>query len=172
MSVPESDMLPMGEPTPPENPNGLRGFDVLGQFLADDGWYAHRLEGKHAFTMGFTGKNGDLRCYATIRVDVEQFIFYAVSPVKVPEELRPAVAEFTARANFGLRIGNFELDFSDGEVRYKSSLDFEDIALTPELLRNHIYPAVQTMDRYLPGLMRVTYGGATPLEAIQEIEGE
>ncbi|MBP8974021.1 MAG: YbjN domain-containing protein, partial [Anaerolineae bacterium] len=85
---------------------------------------------------------------------------------------RPAVAEFLTRANFGLRIGNFELDYHDGEVRYKTSLDFEDEKLTPALIRNAVYPAVTTMDRYLPGLMKVVYGGRTPYEAIEEIEAE
>jgi hypothetical protein len=81
-----------------------------------------------------------------------------------------AVAEFITRANYGLRIGNFELDFDDGEVRYKSSLDFEGLALTPELIRNTIYPAVQTIDRYLPGLMSVFYASKSPAEAIAEVE--
>jgi hypothetical protein len=39
------------------------------------------------------------------------------------------------------------------------------------LIRNAIYPAVHTMDRYLPGLLRVSFGGATPHEAIEEAEG-
>ena len=33
-----------------------------------------------------------------------------------------AAAEFEPRANFGLNIGMMELDMTDGEVRYKSSL--------------------------------------------------
>jgi hypothetical protein len=121
--------------------------------------------------MSYTGKNGDLRCYAIVRVDLEEFLFYAVAPIKVPEDDRAAVAEYLTRANYGLRIGNFELDYSDGEVRYKSSLDFEGQQLTSDLIRNAIYPAVHTMDRYLPGLLRVTFGGATPHEAIEEVEG-
>jgi hypothetical protein len=112
-----------------------------------------------------------LRCYAIVRVDLEEFLFYAVAPVKVPEDVRIAVAEYVTRANYGLRIGNFELDYSDGEVRYKSSIDFEGQTLTSELIRNAIYPAVHTMDRYLSGLLRVSFGGATPLEAIEEVEG-
>ena len=56
-------------------------------------------------------------------------------------------------------------------MRYKSSLDFEGALLTPALIRNAIYPAVQTLDRYLPGLMSVIYGGQTPEVAIQTIEG-
>jgi hypothetical protein len=161
---------PREEPRP-ENRNGLQAFELLSSYLDSDEWFPRRIEGKYAYSMSYSGKNGDLRCYAIVRVDLEEFLFYAVAPVKVPEEIRMAVAEYLTRANYGLRIGNFELDYSDGEVRYKSSLDFEGQSLTADLIRNAIYPAVHTMDRYLPGLLRVSFGGATPHEAIEEVEG-
>ena len=81
-----------------------------------------------------------------------------------------AIAELLTRANLGIRIGNFGMDYSDGEIRYKSSLDFEGQSLTPTFIRNSIHPAVQTMEYYFPGFIRVAFGGATPLEAIEEIE--
>lgn len=154
-----------------QNPNGLQAFETLGQFLQDDGWYPQLLEGKHIYRIGYSGTNGQIAGYAQVAIQSEQFIFYAVSPVKAPEDARLRLAEFLTRANYGLRIGNFELDFNDGEVRYKSSIDFEGEALTPALIRNAMYPAVQTMDHYLAGLMAVMYGGKTPAEAIAEIEG-
>ncbi|MBN1202725.1 MAG: YbjN domain-containing protein [Anaerolineae bacterium] len=154
----------------PLNPNGLQAFETLREFLTQDEWHPQQIEGKHVYRMLFVGKNADLRCYAQIIVHMEQLLFYAVAPTRVPEEVRPAVAEFLSRANYGMHIGNFELDYSDGEVRYKSSLDFEGEALTPNLIRHAIYPAVLIMDRYLPGLMSVVYGGRTPFEAIEEIE--
>ena len=153
------------------HPNGLAAHENLGRFLNADNWYPRPVDGQHAYRTHYKGKNGELRCYAQVRVDVQQFLFYAVATVKVPEDARPAVAEFITRANYGLRIGNFELDYGDGEVRYKSSLDFEDEALSDNLIRNTIYPAVQTLDSYLPGLMKVAFGGLTPFEAIEEIEG-
>lgn len=124
------------------------------------------------YRVGFEGKNGRYTCFAQIRMDLEQFMFYAIAPVKVPEAAHAAAAEFLTRANYGLRIGNFEMDYTDGEVRYKSSLDFEDALLTPALIRNAIYPAVQTLDRYMPGLMAVVYGGQAPQAAIEVIEGQ
>lgn len=166
----EDDYQDPRENPRPENRNGLQAFELLTSFLDQDEWFPRRIEGKYAYSMSYSGKNGDLRCYAIIRVDLEEFLFYAVAPIKVPEAVRPAVAEYITRANYGLRIGNFELDYADGEVRYKSSLDFEGQMLTPELIRNAIYPAVHTMDRYLSGLLRVSFGGATPLEAIEEVE--
>jgi len=150
--------------------NALQAFKTLGEFLEEDGWHPQEVEGKQLYRTGFSGENAQTVCYAQIRVDLEQFVFYVLAPVKAPEALRPAVAEFLILANYGMRIGNFEMDFSDGKVRYKSSLDFEKTVLSAELIRNAIYPAVQTMDRYLPGLMGVLYGGKSPAEAVAAIE--
>ena len=150
--------------------NGWRAFATLTQFLKDDGWYPQQLDEKTIHRVYFAGKNGELRCYAQIRVDLEQFLFYVIAPVKSPEPMYAQVAEYITRANYGLRIGNFEMDYSDGEVRYKSSLDFEEEPLTPTLIKNAMYPAVHTMDLYLPGLLGVMYGNKTPAEAIHDIE--
>lgn len=154
-----------------EHANGLRAYAALGRYLSADGWFPQPVEDTYSYRMFYSGESGELRCYAIVRVDLEQFLFYAVAGVRVPEERRLAAAEFIIRANYGMRIGNFEMDFRDGEVRYKSSLDFEGELLSDNLIRNAIYPAVQIMDEYLPGLMKVAFGGKSPEEAIREIEG-
>jgi hypothetical protein len=155
-----------------EHPNGWVAFEVLGTFLEEDGWHPQRVGEQTIYRVFFGGENGDLRCYAKVDVNLELFLFYALAPIKVPDEKRLIVAEYLTRANYGLRIGKFELDFNDGEVRYKSSLDFEGETLSHAWLQHAIYPAVQTMDRYLPGLMNVLYGGVSPAEAVAEIEGQ
>jgi hypothetical protein len=154
------------------NANGLQAFATLEQFLTEDDWYPQRLESSYTLRSRYDGSNGQYTCYFTIRVEFEQFTCYVMPAFRVPEEQRSAVAEYLTRANYGLHIGNFEMDYSDGEVRYKSSLDFEGVPLTPELIRNAIYPAARTTDRYMPGMMKVIYGGLSPEEAIVEIEGE
>ncbi|MFP4394682.1 MAG: YbjN domain-containing protein [Anaerolineales bacterium] len=153
-----------------ENTNSWRAFAALGQFLLDDDWHPQQVEEKTIYRIYFSGQNGEQRCYAQIRIDLEQFLFYSVAPVKAPEEKRAAMAEFVTRANYGLRIGNFEMDYRDGEIRYKSSLDFEGEDLSPALIKNAIYPAVRTMDFYLPGIMQVLYGNESAAEVIAEIE--
>jgi hypothetical protein len=156
-----------------EHYGSLEAFATLGRFLEEDGWHPQQLEGQeYMYRVGFSGQNGQTNCYAQIRPNLDQFLFYVMAPTRAPEETRHAVAEYITRANYGLRIGNFEMDFSDGEVRYKSSLDFEAATLTPELIKNTIYPAVQTMDRYLPGLMAVVYGGKPAADAIEEVESD
>ena len=151
---------------------GIRAFQTVGHFMEEDGWHPQTLDDNYVYRAYFVGHNGEVTCFAQVRVDLEQFIFYVVMPVRAPVHMRPAVAEYITRANYGLRIGNFEMDFDDGEVRYKSSLDFEGVELDAGLIRNTIYPAVQTMDRYLPGILSVIFGGKSAEEAIAAIEEE
>ena len=152
--------------------NGVRAFEAVGKFMEEDGWHPQPLDENFVYRAYFVGHNGEVTCFAQVRPDLEQFIFYVVMPVRVPANMRVTVAEYITRTNYGLRIGNFEMDFDDGEVRYKSSLDFEGVELTTGLIRNAIYPAVQTMDRYLPGLLSVIFGGKSAEEAILAIEEE
>ena len=155
-----------------DDTNAQKAFETLGKFLETDGWYPQRIEGQTIYRMGFAGSKAQYPCLARIRMDLEQFVFYVMAPVKALAEARGTLAEFLTRANYGLRIGNFELDMRDGEIRYKSSLDFEGVDLDPRLIKNAIYPAVQSMDRYLPGMMAVMHGGASAEAAIQMVEGK
>ncbi len=166
------DMEPDGDAQEVESTAGLRAFATVGQFMEEDGWHPQVLEDNYVYRSFFVGHNGEVTCFAQVRVDLEQFIFYVVMPVRAPANMRQKVAEYITRANYGLRIGNFEMDFDDGEVRYKSSIDFEGADLTPGLIRNTIYPAVQTMDRYLPGVLSVIFGGKSAAEAIAAIEDD
>jgi hypothetical protein len=145
-------------------------FNSLVEFFEGDEWDFHWMEGMPILSMGFTGRNGKWMCYAQAREDQEQFVFYSVCPINVPEDRRMKVAEFITRANYGMIIGNFEMDFNDGEVRYKTSIDVEGETLTPPLIKQMVYSNVIIMDRYLPGIMRVIYGDGAPDEEIQKIE--
>ncbi|NJK80789.1 MAG: YbjN domain-containing protein [Chloroflexaceae bacterium] len=153
-----------------EHPNGLYAFVKVGEYLEEHDWHPQRIPDKYTYRTAFHGKNGNILCYAQVRIEAEQLVFYAMAPIKIAEEQRPTVAEFLTRANYGMYIGNFEMDWNDGEVRYKSSIDFEGTQLNDLLIRNTIYPAVRLMDRYLPGLFKVAYGGVSPLDAVREIE--
>jgi hypothetical protein len=146
-------------------------FDVVVKFFEEDNWNFNWLEGMSVLSVPFTGKSGRWMCYAQAREDQEQFVFYSVGPVNAPPERQAAVAEFITRANYGMIIGNFEMDYNDGEIRYKTSIDVEGDGLTAELIKQLVYANVIIMDRYLPGIMTVIYGNATPVEEIEKIEG-
>jgi hypothetical protein len=42
--------------------------------------------------------------------------FYTHVQCRVPKEKRPVLIEYLTRANYGLWLGNFELDLRDGEI--------------------------------------------------------
>ena len=148
-----------------------RILEAVGRFLEEDDWPISQVEGRTVYKTGFEGKNGQFTCYAQERDEQEQFVFYSVFPVRAPEGKHSNVAEFITRANYGMIVGNFELDYTDGEIRYKTSVDVEDLDMIDPLIRHMIYANVLTMDKYFPGLMRVLYAGIAPTDAIEEVEG-
>jgi hypothetical protein len=148
-----------------------RILEIVGRFLEEDDWPFNLIEGRAVYKTGFEGKNGQFTCYAQERTEQQQFVFYAIFPVRAPDNRLADVAEFITRANYGMIIGNFELDYSDGEIRYKTSVDIEDVEVVEPLIRHLIYANVLTMDKYFPGLMRVIYGGISAASAVEEIEG-
>ena len=146
-------------------------LDVAISFFKEDGWSFTQLEDQPILRVGFEGENGQWTCYAQALEEQTQLLVYSICPVKTPEDRRMAVAELLTRANYGLFIGNFELDFDDGEIRYKTSIDVEGDRLSPALVRPLVYANVMMMDRYLPGIMSVIYGDVAPAEAVARVEG-
>ena len=149
--------------------NGLFAFEQLGKYVQQQDWQAEQLPDRPIYLLTITGKNGVFRAFARIRPDIEQFMFYILTPHKAAQTVRSEVMAFITHVNYGLRIGNFEMDVEDGEVRYKSSIDFDGEPLTFNLIRNTIYPAVHTMDSYWPGLKQVMAGALTAVAAIETI---
>ncbi|MGF1488875.1 MAG: YbjN domain-containing protein [Prochloraceae cyanobacterium] len=103
----------------------------------------------------FSGENGRWNCLLKTRENQAQLVFYSICPIPAPESKRIAIAEFITRANYNIIIGNFELDFDDGEIRYKTSIDVEGDRLSHSNLESIIYPNLGTIDRYLPGIKAI-----------------
>lgn len=122
----------MAQVPPPPNPmmQAVKAF-----FTADNRTY-EEMEGRNILRTRFSGEHANWTCYAQVKEEQERFMFYSTLESKVPEDRRIAMAEYLTRANYGLLIGNFEMDFADGEVRFKTSVDIEDSALTHKLIQN------------------------------------
>ncbi len=141
-----------------------RIYTALLQFFDD--WFFAQNDEETFLRLFYSGKHGDWDAYAQARDEQGQFIFYSVLPQSVPEDQRPAMAELLTRLNYGLILGNFELDYDDGEVRYKTSIDVEGSELTPELIKPVVYANLGTMDQYWPALAAVAAGHAAPQAAL------
>lgn len=142
-------------------------FQTMVNFFTEDDWSYAKIQGEPALYLAFEGDNGSWNCYAKAREDEEQFVFYSICPIKVPKVKRRTLGEFIARANYGMMIGNFELDFTDGEIRYKTSIDVEGDKLSFALIKRLVYANVTMMDEYLPGIKLVLESGMSPEDAIR-----
>jgi hypothetical protein len=145
-------------------------FDQLINFFTNDDWSFTRLQGQPILYTAIQGEHGEWNCYAHMREAQAQFVFYSICPIATPEDKRLAIAEFITRANSGMILGNFELDFEDGEIRYKTSIDVTDDYLSHALIEQLVYANVSMMDAYLPGIRSVIAGEASPAEAIRRLE--
>lgn len=143
--------------------------DTLHAFFSENEW-ATNAGNNGSLVTGFQGKNGQWTCVAVPLEEQDQLLFYSVCPVSTPAEKLGAVAELLHRANYGMHIGNFELDFGDGEVRFKTSIDTEGDEPSVALYRNLIYMNCMMMDRYLPAILKVIAGDTEPSAAIEEVE--
>ncbi len=146
-------------------------YDAMTTFFTADQWPYLALEGSLALTLNFAGQNARWTCYAQAREEQQQFVFYSLCPVIIPEDRRAEVLEFLTRANYGLIIGNFEMDLDEGEVRYKTSFDCEDVPVTPALFKNAIYPNLAMMDQFLPGILALVYAEDARVDALAAAVG-
>jgi hypothetical protein len=147
-----------------------RLLDTVVEHLESEG-LEYDVTSDECVDLSFTTTNGVLVTWFSLDEQDQVVLFVSRCPVFVPLERREAAMEFLTRANFGLRLGHFEFDLDDGEVRYKTSIDVEGDRLTPALVERLMRPNLSTMNRYLPGLLRVAFGATTPAQEITAIEG-
>jgi hypothetical protein len=139
-------------------------------FFEENDWKFEVVPDDSAVVVGFQGEHGKWKCYSKARDEEQQVVFYSLFPTKVSKDRIQFMSELLSRANYGIVIGNFELDYDDGEVRYKTSIDVEGEQLTSSLMDNIVCANVDAMDAYFPAIQAVIDGKLSPQEAIKFAE--
>ena len=129
-----------------------------------------RLEGTDILATDWAGENGAWMCYFHAQERDQQLLIYSVLTEAIPAEQRPAMAEFLTRVNYYMAIGNFEMDYDEGEVRYKTSVDVEGDHLSVAMARRLFKINVATMDLFLPGIEAVVRGDGSPTEVLDSLK--
>jgi len=133
----------------PDTPNTLLG--ELKRVFAENGWPYSEVAGAPVLLSELTGPEGSWDFYAQAVEEKDLVLLYSIVPQRVPVERRVEVSEFLTRANYGLADGNFELDFDDGEVRFKSVLHVP--AELDEILVKRVVRLNGTaLETYLPSI--------------------
>lgn len=113
---------------------------------------------------------GEWTLFVVCREEHGRCSIYSQAPWTAPETSRPAMAELLTRLNYGLALGNLEMDFADGEVRFKSSVDVSGSHLALAMFDAILDANLAAMDAYLPALEAVRDGRMTPAEAAASVE--
>lgn len=105
-----------------------------------------------------------------IRFLPDGYISHTTSRISADNDTRAKTAEYLTRANYGLRNGNFELDFRDGEIRFKVFCRSGDIELTDRQITDAFVLPIIQFDTYGNDLLAVLFGMKEPEQAIQDAE--
>jgi hypothetical protein len=140
-------------------------FEAVFKFFDEEGWPVAEVSQESVLYLPFQGQHGQWMCYAQVRPELNQIMFYSYCPVAAPAERRAAVAELIIRINFNVAVGNFDLDYELGQIRYRTSLDLTGAQWDAALLRMLVYINVGMMDQYLPSILATCYGTAEPVAA-------
>ena len=149
--------------------------NLIKKFFDKGGWkynYKEVSDGRAIFTAGVNMNNalGNLRICIIVRQDY--YTVYAIFNNHAEKKYYSQVAEYLHRANYGMKNGNFEFDFEDGEVRFKTYVNFEGIQLSDDIIEESILVPVFMFDTYGKNLLRIMLGDDNPKKLIEEAEKE
>lgn len=147
--------------------------NVVKKFLDDDEWHYSFDEKTGIFRFNLRIRSKIKKISYVIDVHDEEFIVYGMSPVCADSEdaeMMAQMAEFICRANCGLMNGCFELDFSDGEIRFRSFVDSDNLLPSTEVVENSVYCTSAMFKRYAAGIVDIIFGGASAKDAIAKCE--
>lgn len=145
-------------------------INLIKSFFDTGKWQYHYREKDKVFLSGVNMNNvlGTLKIQ--ILIDKDYYTVYVYLPAKAEKSCFDKVSEYLHRANFGLQNGNFEIDYEDGEIRYKSFVDFENTKLSKDIVAKSIIMPIFMFDRYGRGLIKLMLNEGDPKELIQEAE--
>ncbi len=123
-----------------------------------------------ALGMNLKGKLSS--CRILVVVDDRDIQCFTTCPIKATEDVRPQVAEFITRANFGLKIGKFELDYNDGEVRYQTILPCSEGVPPIKDVERVVDMGFLMFQRFGDGLIKNLMGFGNPAEDIKAITNQ
>lgn len=143
-------------------------------FLTEDEWKYDfdRDRGVFRFGVSIEGRMKQVRY--TIGVSSDSFVVYASYPLggdPEDKDLMARLCEFITRANYGMKWGCFEMDWDDGEIRFKVFVDCEGILPSREIIMNSVVSPGMICNRYADGFIDVIFREADAEKAVAKCEG-
>ncbi len=147
--------------------------EFVKKFLDAHDWHYDMNDHGHVAT--FTGGVGGFKgLYNSFRfilfVGEDEIQNYAMFPASAKDKLSE-MAEFITRANYGLKYGDFEMDWNDGEVRFHLSFPMSSVHADEIILPTLLMAPPRMLDQYSKGFTEILMSLKTPEDAIKDCEG-
>lgn len=122
------------------------------------------------FRLGFRLDNGQciLKIQASERSDA--VLIHTTYPFNVPENQIQRIATLLVYVNWGLLLGNMEMDPRDGELRFRVSIPVEDSDVTMQQIKRMVGVSLAMVDRYFTAVTGTIFGNGDPVELVRKCE--
>lgn len=115
-------------------------------------------QNRHLFYLNFGGTNGHFTLVWSIFHEYSQMMLLGILPVKVPQARRHDLILLLNSLNYALKLGNFELDENDGEIRFRYGFYFDaDLPFSERLIMDSLAIPFLTIDQKIPEIMKAIY---------------
>lgn len=146
---------------------------AIDRFLTEDDWKYYFNAEKGVFRFGASIEGKMKKVQYTIGVNGDSYVVYASYPLggdPEDKDLMARLCEFITRANYGMKRGCFEMDWDDGEIRFKVFVDCDDSLPGREVIKNSVVCPGLVCNRYADGIIDVIFRDADAEEAVAKCE--
>ena len=140
-------------------------FDQINELLEDSDYDFQVAADDEVLRLAIETDGGRWMTYVRVMLH-GPCVLYGTPELDVPAEHRQTLSDFITRVNFGILVGNFELDFDDGECRFKTSFDSDHGRVPASIFVNALESNHANMQKYLPSIEDIANGRKTLDEAL------
>lgn len=140
------------------------------EMLNQRGWNLIPDKKKGLYVTYCQGKNGTYKAYLnTMNLDKKLLIAYSYIPIKTNQKKIKKMALLLNKINRKLYYGNFEIDYSNGEIAFRYGIHFLDQKFTEYMALNTMSPCAFTVDKYFPAIKSLIDTENSPEEALKYV---
>ena len=143
---------------------------AIEQYLKNDEWNYTFDEEREVIRCGINLRNRLKECRIIVDIDETKCLSLGLISLNCDEEHRVELSKFLTMVNYGLLLGNFEMDFNDGEVRYKIATNCKDCIPSQAVIEDSMMIPAIMFEQFGDAMIDVMFGYKTAEEAYASTE--
>lgn len=127
----------------------LQNYNAVKAFLDEQNLKYGADEEKGTIRLGINipGKVRNVKLHIDFAYE-DCYIVVCILPNNAPEQRYSDIVRLINHINFDAKFGSFEMDEEDGEIRYRMTVDCEDITPSSKMIEKSIFIPASMLKRY------------------------